>query len=507
MLTLEELNARYEASVDLLKYGTEIQVAHDPAGQAVDRYFRQIVRTTADGYGEDWQRFISLARLFRWRLLYNPAFPPRDDPDSILMEIASELGYLRPRIDENQELLATRFLEAAKSASEGVNPVGELLLQSLDELGALDVTVLVATSRIVQHVSAWLSESEMAAAVSVAGAGAPHVFEQAYVIGQPSRFPARVVTSPIARSVAFLIPDWAHNRELPTSAFSAHASGAIRPKSRVFEAPDAKGGDDDYQDEFPEVELWPTISWSRAETEGPARDPDVDETLARKYLLANSLAIFLEDDGDLVRRFYPGRPPGERVELGGVSTLGVGDFLVLRSDTEERESLYTDAIEMLGKRGVVALASQREWKALLHRKLSTRGLTHAIDDLRGVGAKYPQRVAAWVNPDVSRPRLADDFALLLGWLGLPVEPHLQLAGEILKARMRVGHRIRKELEQGLAMSNLEDLQSNGFLRMDFEVSGRSMFVARVIGISPQPQVVARRETRIPFSDRTATWLE
>jgi hypothetical protein len=264
-------------------------------------------------------------------------------------------------------------------------------------------------------------------------------------------------------------------------------------------AHDVEDGADDH--------LWPTIQWVKGVDHDLAPVTGLEETLARKYVLAGDLAILLEEDGDLIRRFLPDRPDGERIVLGRVSDVRPDTFLVLRSDPHERESLYDDAIEWLGSKGPQTLTSQREWKASLKSRLELRGVAAAQEDLRALGVRYWRRCAAWVHPDVSRPRLGQDFARLLSWLGLPEEPHLGLATGLLRARMKVGQRISRELESGLSAANLDALHLTGFMKLGFEVSGRSMFVAQVLAVSPFLEAVSLRGTRVPFEDWSARWLE
>ena len=68
--------------------------------------------------------------------------------------------------------------------------------------------------------------------------------------------------------------------------------------------------------------------------------------------------------------------------------------------------------------------------------------------------------------------------------------------------------LRQELEVAVGQVGLLALQRDGVMHLELQREGfRGMIVARVLARAPFTEIVPRYQTRVPFPDRGAQWLE
>jgi hypothetical protein len=505
MSRLAQITDRYQAAALVAAGATELLVVADETGAYLDVALKRLVSRLRLEDPEVWQDVLAVARQVRWRLATDPT-PAlfHADGDEILQALVSVCQRRKLASDLATQQLLDDLAVRAEAAYRSERPVGAVLLESLADLGYESCIVVAASSRAHDSIRRWFADLGLAVPVLRGSlrdwAG---VVEQAYAIGSPSLFSPSLLTAPRARSISYVLPSWVQDRSLPNSSFSDVAEGAIRPRKRIF-----KVGQEPVLDAPPPVvedELMPQPVWSRHTA---VRAPGHDEVLARKVLLAGGLAIMLDQDGEHIRNLYPEQPAGERVELGDVSTIAIGSYLVLREGLTQSVTLYDQALELLGQRGPQAKASQEEWKRALERQLDRIGNTAVVSSLRRAGVRRADRAVAWTDTTMVRPQDDHDFELLLEWLNLPKQPHFELATALRRARLQASQDVREILEDAVSTANLDELQHDGFLRMELELPGfRSIIATRVLAISPHLEPVARREVRVPFEDWSARWLE
>jgi hypothetical protein len=505
MIDLALIRDRYQAAALVAAGTAELVEVADESGAYLDAALKRLISHLQPEDPEVWQEVLAIGRQLRWRLATNPSPASfHADGDEIVDAL---VGVCERRILASD--VATRQLlqdlsARADSAYRSHRPVAAVLLESLADLECESCIVVAASGRAENSIRNWFTSIGVEAPVLRASRrDQPRVVEQAYVIGSPSIFSPSLLTAPRARSITYIFPSWVQDRSLPKSPFSDVAEGAIRPRKRIF-----KVGKEPVLADPPvdvEDELIPQPVWSR---DSVLRPPRHDEVLARKVLLAGGLAIMLDQEGEHIRTLYPEQPPGERVELGDVSLIAIGSYLVLREGTTQSEMLYEQALELLGPRGPLAKASQEEWKQSLEQRLDLQGASAVARSLRMVGIRRADRAGPWTGPTMVRPQADHDFELLLQWLGLPKQPHFELATALRRARLQAAQDVREILEKAVSTANLDELQRRGFIRMGLELPGfRSIIATRVLAISPHLEPVARQEVRLTFEDRSAQWLE
>ena len=249
----------------------------------------------------------------------------------------------------------------------------------------------------------------------------------------------------------------------------------------------------------------PSYVWGPKPPDQLPKGTDLVE--ARKTLLAGGFATWL-DDGDRIRVIDPEQPTGERVTFQKIDRVSRGTYLLLRQDDSEREAIYRASLEVLGERGIEVSDSQQRWKTLLEDRLRSRGDAQVLEELAAAGVTSPDRARAWTEPNLYRPQKDDNFKALLRWLGLPEEPYFSNATTLRKMIPKVVGRIRDQLEQIVDPSNLEQLEEQGFLKLEIE-SGKfgTLLASRVLSIAPYHQRVRFDEVRKPFEETGTEWLE
>jgi hypothetical protein len=334
--------------------------------------------------------------------------------------------------------------------------------------------------------------------------------DQTYVVGPPRIFPACLVTAPLAAEVGFLLPSWFGDRSVPRSAIADYADGAIRIKARLHTVGDVSTQTDAGTPEMvSEDSLLPRPMWGTRQS--PDREPSADEVEARKVLLSGNLAIWL-DDGDRIRTLDPTQPPGERVTYSDVETVGPGTYLLLRQGATERGALHEAAMGLLGTQGSAVDCSQRAWKEKLRQRLQERSYGAVVRELRDRGVKAADQARAWSDPNLVRPNSDRDFEVLLEWLGTAIQPSFANATMLRRAFHKASTDLQKQLEGAVSMADLSELEREGHLSLAVEVTGvrrikAALHVGRVLAISPFKEIVSRHDTRLPFADRGAEWLE
>jgi hypothetical protein len=384
--------------------------------------------------------------------------------------------------------------------------LGGVLLRSAQEVGPTDCVVVAANASARAAMSEWLRPIGINVLTISSLKHMMPSLEQSYAVGPPRFFGPSLVTAPMTDAVSFLMPAWFRDRQIPRSALTPHAEGAIRVKARLFmegdlAEPESRGVDVEDLEE----ELLPQPVWGSPRSS--AREPLSDEVEARKLLLSGNRGLWL-DNGERIRALDPEQPLGERVIHVDVETVRVGTYLLLREGETEHEALYHAALNRLGDRSPEVAATQRVWKQRLQRRLSQMGRSRVEGELRSAGLKTTERAPAWREPNLVRPQSDKDFERLLQWLDLPVQPSFDNATLLRREIYRTIAQIREQLEAAISAADLSALERDGHLSIDVESAGfRGILAARVIAISPYTEIRPRNETRVPFEDRSGQWLE
>jgi hypothetical protein len=502
----ERLNERYAAAVSVSAHGVEMLAVGDSVGAHLNAAIKELIVLARTDGPELWADLLGAARQLRWRLVTEPQ-PIELNPQ--LQEMARAVNSQAERLHAavgDDARMALRQLEAAALDAGHRDPVvGPVLVRCIQEVGAESCLVLAAGNRSAAGLSRWFTGIGLGAVV-VSGVDrhVDGVVEQAYAIGPPRIFPPSAVTSPTASAMMFILPSWETNKSIPRTELSAHAEGAIRPRSRTF----AEGDEPVLLRPAPDVadDLVPQPAWTAHQE--PDREPGVDEVVAHKVLLSGALSIYLDRDGEHIRSLDPTQPVGERVTHSDVQLVGPGTYLVLREGQAERQALYDRAIALLGDRGPQAKASQLRWKEALQVKLWRAGRREVGRALAEAGVHRIDRATAWTEETLARPQNDQDFVRLLAWLDVPLHPTFELATELRRLRLQASADVRESLERALSAASMTTLEEHGHLRLDLDLPGfRGIIATRVLAISPHAELIARHDVRVPTSDRSAQWLE
>jgi hypothetical protein len=389
----------------------------------------------------------------------------------------------------------------------GDSPVGALLRRSIDEVGAGDCAVVVGSRAAQAGVRNWLGQS----GVKILTAGELDEADGrsiTYAVGPPRVFPAALVMAPPTDEITFLVPTWFADLALPRSVISSYTEGSQPVGSRVL----SEGTDDvprelDTEPVAPidEAELQPVPTWGPIPE--PSRRPDIGEVEARKLLLANRLALWL-DDGERIRAVDPAQPAGERVIYVDVGEVGVGTYLLVRTGVTERGVLYEAALQQLGPIAPDVDRSQEAWKAALSERIRAESYIQVVRRLQIVGVRAAERARAWTDPNLIRPSSDADFETVLQWLDVPRDPTVGYANRLRRALYQASAAIRDELERAMSRADLHELDQHGFLNLELDTPGfRGILATRVLAISPGTALIQRRDARFPFEDGGARWLE
>lgn len=506
MSSLTLADHMYAASASVALHGPEIQTASDPAGAS---FVHQagLLRQGVDAINSDvWGELLQLAAFVQWRRIFDPLFPSTADDQDLIEALCLEATRLVPLVGTEEESRLSAITDAAQGLFTAENPVSALLRSNIIELGLNDVVVVALKGRLRKRLVEWVSREFPGGdvAVSVPGAHEPRVFEQAYLIGRPVTFPHRTITAPIAAQVAFLIPDWVKARSLPASPLVGVAENAISPTSwgQIDPAPTY---------DTPDVwQIGPPLanSWKLPDDSEFLANPGEASRDARRVLFEGGRFAYLEVDGESIRQFFPDLPVGERVGNGRVAALTPGDFLILRDDANRPDSLYLEALESLGGHAASILELQARWKRSMQDRIDVLGTDGVRRELSRRGVMHPAQNARWVEEELSRPQRISDFRIVLEWLGLDVESHVDAANLLWRQRTAVGRRITRELERAAASVEVEKLESEGSATIRSEDSARPIVIVRIAEIDNEPRTIALRNCRKLFATLgSAKWSE
>ncbi|KWW97917.1 hypothetical protein TH66_21335 [Carbonactinospora thermoautotrophica] len=508
MTRLKRVGDLYAASASIAGEAgaVELIAVADPRGASLDIAVRELGREVRDGNHPMLGELLAMARQLRWRLAIEPCpalySAGRADLVTELTSLARQCKFIVG--DETRSVLDDLVDRANAVIRDALPPTGDVLLQSLNEAGYEGCAVILASPRVAEGVRRWFRQLKIDVPVeSRREQTACDVRDQAYLIGAPPVFGPSILTAPRARSLTYLFPSWVQDRSLPTTGLSDLAEGGIKPRIRSRKI----GEEPVIPQRLRQVEdrLVPEPVWSSTER---GRPPGEDEVYARRVLLAGGFAIMLDTEGEFIRTLDPNQPPGERIEMRDVKSLAPGTYLVLRDGETESDALYSRAIALLGAQAESVERSQSEWKSALRRQLLVRGRAEVIRSLSDRGVRAAAQAPAWIARTVARPRNRTDFDILLGWLGLELEPYREHANLLRRARSQAAADVRESLEAALGESDISRLERDGYLRLNLELEGFASIVAtRILAISPYLEAVPRHELRNLREDRNARWLE
>jgi hypothetical protein len=505
MSRIHDVIRRYDASRAVLKHGVDIFAVGDPAGARLNAAVRRAMYQVDEDNRDVWANLIRAANAVRWRRTTQPqpnAYSPALHES--VAAVLREAKLLRGSVGD--ESLVDEIANAAAAVGETDSPVGAELLRSVNEVGAEACVVIASTGAARAGAHGWLEQFGVKVSVPSDLDSLPADVEQSYAIGPPAFFPASLVTAPATEAITFVMPAWFGNRSVPTSSLAPHSEGGVAIGVKVHPIGDAAEPAPEAP-ETPEMEdtFYPRPVWGTRKSED--REPESDEVEAWKILLGGGLALWL-DDGERIRSLDPRQPEGDRVGYEAVDDVQPGTYLVLREGATEHGAMYDAALAAVGQRAASITATQEQWKEALADRLARDGAKRVIDELKARNIRSPGRVRAWTEPTLICPRHEESLAALLEWLGIPLKPAYVNAVSLRRALYKASAELRQELESAVGQADLLALQRDGLIHLQLQREGfRGMIVARVLARAPFTEIVPRGQTRLPFPDGGAQWLE
>ncbi|NKR43380.1 hypothetical protein GS503_21665 [Rhodococcus hoagii] len=502
MSRIHDVVRRYDACRAVLRSGVEIFAVGDPAGAQLNAAVRRALFDISEESKDVWDDLLRVASALRWRRMTQPQ--PNAYSPALLEAVAGverEVKMLRHFVAD--ETLLDQIGAAATAVGETDSPVGAELLRCIEEVGAEQCVVVASNGPARAGLAEWLEATGVVVVVPSKFDVLPEGIDQSYVAGPPAFFPS-MMTAPPTEAVAFVMPAWYGNRSVPTSTLAAHAEGRIMVRTKVYEIGNVT---EPVQDAPEEVEdsYFPQPVWGRRTSED--REPEPDEVEAWKVLLARGLALWI-DDGERIRSLDPHQPEGDRVSYEAVADVRPGTYLVLREGVTERGAMYDAALSGVGDRAPSIRTSQLQWKQALAERLAQDGAAKVARELTARGVRSASRVRAWTEPTLVCPKHEENLALLLEWLDIPLQPSYENALTLRKALYKASADLRRELEDTVGRADLRALERDGFMHLDVAREGlRGLIVAKVLARAPFTEIVPRTQTRVPFLDGDAQWLE
>lgn len=499
--------ARYARSARLVRCGVGLDLVGDPTGARVNAAVQEVLVLGRDNTSGLLDDVLGAAKALRWRLITQPQ-PVECNPAlrQAAADVEAEADRLHAAVGPQMKGVLDELVASAQAAVVADPIAGDVLLKLVQEKTPRTCVIIAASGPAGAGLESWLGP--MGFQVKIVGQLIREQLfvESGYAVGPPRFFPASVTNAPMTEKLDFIFPVWFGDRSLQQSTLAPHAEGAI-----VVPVTDFLTGDlgeprkTSTEHSVDETELLPQAHWITPSTQ--PRELAPDEVAARRVLLSGGYSTWL-DDGEWIRAVDPSQPGGRRVLNVDVKAVRVGIYLLLRHGETERSALYKAALELMGSQAAAVIASQTQWKSALQAQLDRLGRAGVVRELAAAGVGTLDRVVAWTEPMLARPRSDQDFERLLEWLGIDVYPAYELATALRRKRAQASVKIGDQLEEAVAAADMSLLERSGHLRLELESKGfRSVFATRVLGISPYVEIISRHETRILSRDRSAKWLE
>ncbi|MFF0284292.1 hypothetical protein ACFYSW_28765 [Rhodococcus aetherivorans] len=506
MSRIDELNARYQRSSRLIAQGVELVAVGDPRSARVNAAIREVMSLARNESSYLWEDLLGAAKALRWCLLTQPQ--PLEFNTSLqrrASDVVKEATRLQMVVAPKTEQVLKELAAASDAVLSGDQAVAHILLESIRDVGIESCVVIGANSAAVGGLESWLNPL----GVAVRNAGQlvrdQVVIEQGYAVGPPRFFPSSLVTAPMTEALSYLLPAWFGDRSVPSSVLAPYAEGAVRVNARTFtEGDTSEPMMASTENAVEEVDLVPQPVWTAPPNSG--RLPRADEVSAHRVLLSGGYAILL-DDGDRIRAVDPTQPAGERVAYIDVEAVSRGTYLLLRDGETERRALYDAALELMGAHAHAAAESQARWKGELQSRLNKQGQTVVTAQLAKLGISALDRIEAWTDLTLVRPKSDRDFELLLEWLDIPLHPGFELATDLARKRARASRNITSQLEHAVDAADTSILEREGHIHLEVTDGFRGVFATRVLAVSPHIEFIPRHDARVLIKDRGAKWLE
>jgi len=326
-------------------------------------------------------------------------------------------------------------------------------------------------------------------------------YYQLLVVGPSRWYPAYILHTPRAKEVHLIYYSWLAGGEMIhpvfVKPFTQQQPNGSGDKATV-ETQARKGDNSDELIEYTGQDIFPEINWNRISTKilRQTQDDASQEYIpAKLYLLASEQAVFLDANENtkvLVLDLEVDEDDEEelhQIKRVPISKVRPGMFLLLRTEGGG-DYIVPIANRILRDKALHLRALQEQWKDLLRRAVSTKGLLAVRIELLDYGSKRANEtnIRNWMSSRSIRPQDDEDFRAIMRLTGLASkeQEYRDAARQIESAHRQAGFYIREQLLKQVANADLQELHKRGF--MDFELSeadGGSLTAFRIEHISPE----------------------
>jgi len=432
---IDEIDQVYACSLECEIWDQPVE---HPSARAYVTAATRLLRGLGELEASDlWRNSALLLRQTR-RLVCNVPLP-LGDPRLQFSGAAAQLDAQSVRLTavadaDRVDCLGRAAQLLAQLADCDDDPLGDCVRDFLTLDDVREGIVIVSDRRFTDAVAEAMAHRGVAVRVGteadLAGGG---VHGSAAIVGSPRWLKPGLLNAPRARNVALVHYDFFREepRVEPLLYGPTVSTGVVRPvqKSAAFLSGTAQEHADKAAAEpadlltAEECSLGEEIrvSFPSFPSEGGLGRVR-DEVQARAALLADGSYVLLPVDADA--RILTVRSqvlPEVRLEQVDASSVGCGDYLVLRSKPHHQD-LTERADALLGADAHALRATQNLWKNLLWERAGThpRGIRGVADDLRRAGADTAN-VSYWISSWCIRPRSRSDFAVVLRYLAITAD--------------------------------------------------------------------------------------
>lgn len=327
-------------------------------------------------------------------------------------------------------------------------------------------------------------------------------YNNIYIIGLSSWFPAYIFTAPRATHIYKIIYRWMHDAwnpvtDLPDAIQSDIVSGQ---SSQIDE-------DQSQEMEIGNIEfILPELDFqyiARKEAEEFRSSSDEEHLDANIILLEEEWFVFLDaNDNSTVLIIDLDEEDERRFKRLNTNEIEVGMFILLRT-SGGGDYIIPIADRIMGEKSLFARECQRNWKSCLRGMVKRHGINSVMAQLKSAGATRANEmnIHNWMSESGIRTHDRKDFDAILSLVGLGAEAdtYWQEMRGINEAHHQAGMYIRRLLLDQVSRADLGQLRRSG--KIDFSLANEesgSLTAFRVRAISPNTVQVSAGKIGLPF---------
>ena len=451
-------------------------------------------KLTAEG-DDDLAGLVELLRRARYRLLVN--ILPAGHPALELVPLLEEMTKRCDELDPGTRVHA--------SITAGMSGLRELLASEVSLLGSAAIEILeteaersraLALSQrryVVPTHEYLLSLGVPAQVTSDVQIGGLKPLGSLVCVGPHQLFPQATWNAARSETVCFVtFPS--KDTTTPIGGLFGEAGGLRTPRFIVSGATES-GFEADI--EFVRVnEQFLSSGLSEASRFASSGDDAVEASL---MLLEGGFAVWASTgDGSWMWTADFSESGGLEIVAAKATQVDADSFVIFRDAGAASELVraYADAHFGTGK----YRQSQENWKSALSSATERiGGFNRANDAMRSLGA-ISANARGWTRDFAIRPNRRQDFDAACRFAGTESESAetWTALSRIRSDHQRAGQRIRKQLEEALVGGGGQELESNGYQKIEVEGLG-SLSVYRVLHRYPETKMIDHRQIDMPFT--------